>query len=56
MTANAIANAINKKLLLVNFPLLQQQSKQESTEASMYQSIFREAELSGEFEFLLERS
>ncbi|KAL7566853.1 hypothetical protein ACA910_021349 [Epithemia clementina (nom. ined.)] len=45
MTANAIAAKLKKKLLLVNFPALQQQNH-ESRETPMYQSIFREAELS----------
>eukprot|EP00584_Thalassiosira_punctigera_P013422 CAMPEP_0172570708 /NCGR_PEP_ID=MMETSP1067-20121228/128532_1 /TAXON_ID=265564 ORGANISM="Thalassiosira punctigera, Strain Tpunct2005C2" /NCGR_SAMPLE_ID=MMETSP1067 /ASSEMBLY_ACC=CAM_ASM_000444 /LENGTH=716 /DNA_ID=CAMNT_0013362857 /DNA_START=9 /DNA_END=2156 /DNA_ORIENTATION=- len=46
MTANAIAAKLKKKLLLVNFPLLQQQSHSKNSDTSMYQSIFREAELS----------
>ena len=44
MTANAIAAKLGKKLLLVNFPLLNHQSDRQ--EASKFQSIFREAELS----------
>jgi len=47
LTANAIAAKLGKKLLLVNFPLLHQQSSRDSgNESSKYQSIFREAELS----------
>ncbi|CAB9508486.1 Transitional endoplasmic reticulum ATPase [Seminavis robusta] len=46
MTANAIAARLGKKLLLVNFPLLNKKSENKEGETSKYQSIFREAELS----------
>ena len=46
MTANAIAAKLGKKLLLVNFPLLNKQSEKDDANESKFQSIFREAELS----------
>ena len=46
MTANAIAAKLGKQMLLVNFPMLHQQSAKDSSQESLYQSIFREAELS----------
>lgn len=46
MTANAIAAKLGKKLLLVNFPLLNKQSGKDDTASTKFQSIFREAELS----------
>lgn len=45
LTANAIASKLGKKLLLVNFPSLSD-SRNNRSESSRYQSIFREAELS----------
>jgi len=46
MTANAIAAKLGKKLLLVNFPLLNRHSRDKESSETMFQSIFREAELS----------
>jgi len=46
MTANAIAAKLGKKLLLVNFPLLNQQNGRDDNHETKFQSIFREAELS----------
>lgn len=46
MTANAIAASLGKKLLLVNFPLLNRKNNKDDDRESKFQSIFREAELS----------
>jgi len=46
MTANAIAAKLGKKLLLVNFPLLNKQNGKDEGHETKFQSIFREAELS----------
>ena len=46
MTANAIAANLGKKLLLVNFPLLNRQHGKDDGHETKFQSIFREAELS----------
>jgi SpoVK/Ycf46/Vps4 family AAA+-type ATPase len=46
LTANAIAAKLGKKLLLVNYKALDAGERNNRTETSRYQSIFREAELS----------
>ena len=48
MTANALASEIKKKVLLVNFPMLQSRAEFNGRDenSSSFRSIFREAELS----------